>query len=217
MSKKQLLFLFLIMAALTLGMLWLLRDMLRPLFTVPVWYLVWLVTLVINSIDQRYYWVVLVIVVLVLSNRSLRRSKKETSSAAQDPNPRSSKVGPLAQRAGQVRQALQEGRYTSYSSYHIRRLLLAVVAYSEGEPVEEVERLLWQGELDLPPEVLVVLKTKEGLSYHHRAALWMKLKSFITGLLRGSAEKPGDFYHEMERVVAYMEAQLEVKHDHGNT
>jgi len=103
----------------------------------------------------------------------------------------------------------------SFISFRMKELVLSVLAYQENLTTAELEFELDRGNISIPEELRNIMQSKDqaiksmtrSASLKNRVLRWFRSQSKSSQ----GADNP-----EMVKLVRYLEAQLEIKHDDGN-
>jgi hypothetical protein len=188
------------------------QDFVRENIVIPIAFLVWIARQVIRSIHQTILLSGLILIGFVIAIMSLR--------AIWEITPPLKKPVPL--RPVQSRYRFWLGRCGSmyrsdYSldmmSSELRRLLLSVLSYQEHRSTSEVENLIIQRGLDVPPAVYDFIVMRRLAEPDDSAARNMFLARLREYLRRRFAlgELPGrdEIDQHLEQIIAYIEDRLE--------
>jgi hypothetical protein len=187
-----------------------LGDVVRELIVIPLLYVLWMGRLLLRSVPQVLFWSAFLIVACFLAFGSLAQGER----ARPDPHPAAgSSSGQVSVWARRIH-LMTRGGYTGwYFGQHMERLIVAVLAYRERLSTRETRRRMKAGELESPPEVRA----------YFDVAMMPSRRRWRIGLLsrfrlrpRGRAQGIPPAGRGMERVIRFLEDQLEVEHDVRN-
>ena len=192
---------------LTVPLVLALRDVVREVIVIPLLYVLWMGRLLLRSLPQVLCWSVFLIVAFLLALGSLAQweGPRRTPRAATG---RSS--GQVAVWAKRIR-LMARGGYTGwYFGRHVEKLIVAVLAYRERLSIREIRRRIKVGDLEAPPEVrayfgIVLLPSR------HRWRIGSLSRFSLRPRRRAQGMPPSE--SGMERVVRFLEDQLEVGYD----
>ena len=208
MRKRLLFFGLVLLLAIPLALL--LQGWTREVLVVELWRVVWVMRILLLSVPQTLLWILLLIAVLLIAVRSL----------VLRPEPRDATAQEEAERPGQVRilaksiERTAEGEYFRWSlAQHVGELILDVLAYGERTTSERMKQRLRTGHLTLPPELetYLLLLSSSGLrpAFSRPVSLFSRLKRLLQ-----ASRQPSGLDPALERVIQFLEDQLEVHHDH---
>jgi hypothetical protein len=185
-----------------------LRDVVREVIVIPLLYVLWMGQLLLRSVPQALFWFAFVIVAFFLALGSLVRGK----SPPPEPHPVGRRFsGQVSAWAKRVR-LMAAGGYTGwYFGQHVEKLIVTVLAYRERLSTGETRRRIKAGDLEVPPEVQAYF----GIVLMPSRRRWpLGLLSRFRFRPRVGAQRmlPGG----LERVVWFLEDQLEVGYDGRN-
>jgi len=219
------------------GLAWVLQDFARRLVVIPASYVVWLFGLFIESTPQFFFWIALLVLSSVLIAKSFSGRPKEL-----DDQPVIRQQAPRRSRMGfwmvqlYHRSEFSRGRLADF----VDRLAVDVLSYAYHIPGWLVEKMLVEGEIDAPQELLEVVRArKDALPGRSRQPApvrflretFTRIKRFIRkpisrpiSLQTGSSPKrspkrsdsalyQGNLDHDLEEIIKYLEDQLEIQHD----
>jgi hypothetical protein len=187
-------------------------DFVRDTIVVPIYYLTWVGSLILNSISQEVYLVLLVLLSIVIGNNTLQ----------------SIRVRPIPQNHRQNRPN-DSARYVYWRRlykhlvvsqfsrdrfvWETRELILALLAYQEGLASFQVEAMIANNMIDVPDavrnlvmrkEIQVSMPTSRAIE---RSAQWLRRVLF-------KVESPIDpqISHQVDEIVGFIEHRLEITH-----
>jgi hypothetical protein len=185
-----------------------LRDVVREVIVIPLLYVLWMGRLLLRSVPQALFWFAFVIVAFFLVLGSLVRGWRSP------PEPHSVGrrfPGQVSVWAKRIR-LMAAGGYTGwYFGQHVEKLIVTVLAYRERLNTRETRRRIRAGDLEVPPEVqayfcIVLMPSRR------RWPLGL-LSRFRFRPRKGAQGMPSS---GLERVVGFLEDQLEVGYDGRN-
>jgi hypothetical protein len=203
MKKRLLLAGLILLLALPLALL--LHDFVREIFVVEFLRFLWALRLLFESIPQLLWWGSLLLAVAAVAIRSLGLQRKQRRRlAAKEPAP----GGPVQDLARRIQRAAT-GDYFRWSlGVSLADLIWEVMAQRERTTPEDVRRRFETGSAELPPAVEAYLRSVQAPHYSASAGLltriWHRLRSPSAALHPDVA---------LQRVVEFLEEQLEVVHD----
>jgi len=184
----------------------LLEDFTRQVLLVELLRIAWSVRILFEMLPQVPFWFLFLVVVAVLAVRSLlvqRPQGRPASRVEREP------MGQLTVLAGQVRRGAQSAYFRWTLARHLQDLILEALAHRHRLTADEVRRRLQDGELALPPEVEAYLHGGQAPIYALPAGLLSGLRARLSWRDRAPTVDP-----ELERMVQFLESQLEVQHEH---
>lgn len=185
-------------------------DAIRDTIVVPVYYLLWITDLFIKSFPQQFYLALLVLICIFVSLNALQKMRLWVADPAR-PRER------LTDNTRYIHwKRLYEKLYSNLFfrnqfARETRDFLLSVLAYQEGLEVEQVEAMVLNGTLDVPPAVKNLVTQKEfHLPMQEVSAFQNAVKRF--GRLFGLPEpkvlpQPDD---QVMQVIKFIEYRLEI-------
>ncbi len=197
------------------------RDVVREAIVIPVSYWIWVIGLFVDSTPQIFFWIMLLLISLFIAYRSTRPPKKDPA----EPIPyrdysRSNGVnyGRVAYWSNRVNTMHMGSFYRSMLNELVGRLLLDLLSYRHRLTPRQIETRLEKGQFVVPPEIKEyltknVLKREIGpigfFPYLFRQIRAWFVSKFVS---------PGDPRtiqpdQDLDRVLHYIEEELEVKYD----
>ena len=185
---------------LTVGLTLAVRRFVRDVLAMPIAEMLWFVEIAFNSIPQIIIWMGLLLIVIVIALQSLSRTRRRVSGKPQSSTPRLGRVAMWADRIDM----LLKGNYSRYRfGYYIGRLILDVLSHEEQVSYRDVEIMLEQETLTLPPLVEEYLMSRLKPALATRPSLIERIKQFF-----GLEQFPSSSLNrEIESVVAFLEAE----------
>jgi hypothetical protein len=181
------------------------RDAVREIVVEPLWDIVVVVQLLLSYLPQWVFWTLFLLAALYLAAKSLGgRGRPALARQAEVQHP--GQVSTWARRIHLV----TRGDYSRwYFLQHLGKLIVSVLADRERLEAREVRRRLKARELDVPPEVqdCVQAEISSGVSRRFSDVilrLWQRVKT---------RPRRASFDSDLERIVQFLEHQLEVPHD----
>ncbi|MBS1253445.1 MAG: hypothetical protein MAG451_02494 [Anaerolineales bacterium] len=181
------------------GLGWYLREFVRETVVVPLLYASWIAQLVVGMLPQALVWAIFLVIAVYVAVRSLRGRR---APAREELGPETRQEGPVARWSRQIELATR-GSYSRWRLAHqLGHLSVEALAYRGQLASEQVQEQLKKGKLELPPEVRVYLQAGLEATSH---------RTFLTFDRRSqSAGQRSPFDVDLEHVVQFLEAQLEV-------
>jgi len=181
------------------------RDAVREIVVEPLWDIIVVGRLFLGYLPQGVFWTLFLLAVLYLAAKSLAgrgRPPRSRPTEVQHPG----QVGTWARRIHLV----TRGDYSRwYFLQHLGKLVVSVLADQERLEAREIRRRLKAGELDVPPEVQDCVQAEMAAGVSRRFSdvilrLWQRVKT---------RPRRASFDSDLERIVQFLEHQLEVPHD----
>jgi hypothetical protein len=187
-----------------------LRDVVRETIVVPLLYVLWLVRLFLGSMPQMLFWSVFLIVACFLALGSLAREK----SARHDPGPAvETSSGQVSVWARRIRLMARGGYMGWYFGQHVEKLIAEVLAYRERLSTREIRRRMKARDLEAPPEVRAYFEIVMMPSQRRwHIGILSRFRLFPRKRAQGMLPTGSG----MERVVRFLEDELEVPYDDRN-
>lgn len=206
--RVQYILLGVVIAILTGICMWLVRDIARRQIAVPLAYVLWVGDIVFRIVSQVAVWTVFLMIVSFMAIRSILRSRSERYTRRPV---RTQSLG----RVYELTKLITFARKWHYShwnlAHYVAELETDVLAlHGHGDP-REIQQRLRAGTIDMDEEVLAYFQL--GLSKYALS----EQKSLITRIKeRFGLVQPADLSAtlDLERVVAFLEHQLEISHEH---
>jgi len=191
------------------------REQVRAVLVMPVSYAVWYINLVIESAPQPILWAVLVFGGFVIAGRALLKNLPPPPDL-----PEPAITGHSVSRYQYWLWYISSFQLSAFSSEGLARSLarfvLDILAYQEHLTLDEVERLIFAGELDVPADIRELIQTRR---------LWKKttrqtpVRRFIDRLKRRKMVTEPDQKDsaedraKLDRIVEFIEERLEIEHE----
>jgi len=185
---------------LTVGLTLLVRRFVRDVLAMPIAQMLWFVEMAFKSIPQVILWFGLLLIVIVIALQSLTRTRGRASGKPQPSTPRQGRVALWTDRID----LLLKGNYSRHRfGYYIGRLILDVLSHEEQISYRDVELMLEQETLTLPPLVEEYLMSRLQPSLVTRPSLIERVKQFL-----GLERRPtSSLNREIESVIEFLEAE----------
>jgi hypothetical protein len=165
-SKTLALILAGIFIILTALFVWLFQDWVRSAIVVPVYYLFWLVSKILNSVDQQILWTILFLLALGAIGQTLfARSRLKATPLETEGKSRGQ--GRVIYWLIYVNLMLKGVYNRSYFSEELKRLILSVMALHERQMPIEIEKRIVSGDLVVPPRSLPCTRAQDGGHKQH--------------------------------------------------
>ncbi|MCL4561184.1 MAG: hypothetical protein M1281_11275 [Chloroflexi bacterium] len=210
-----------IILGIALILTFLFRGFVRSAIVVPILYLGWLGSLVLNSLGQSLIWIFLIIIVIILAFRVLLRNVKIT------PPPIQRKQQFLGGRVIYWLRELTMANHVDYLNRDVHsmlaNLLFNVLSNQYHITPSEVENLLKKSELDVPASVYRFLQTKDSLDNPSFGSLKNRFMRIVhrfrilqNGRPEPGKELAGSIPQDWVALIEYLEDQMEIDHARSN-
>jgi hypothetical protein len=205
-SRPMIVALAALFLALAMVFLFFFGDWVRNAVVVPVLYFFWLVSKILNSVDQQILWSILFLLSLAaLAQGLFSRSRTATIPLEEE--------GPLRSQ-GRVMywliyvNLILKGVYNrSYFSEELKRLILSVIALRERQLPIDVEKRILSGDIPVPDQVLRIFK------YPPRSRAVTSSEKIIGAIKArvdpNSAENRPEKLDDLHAVITFLEEQME--------
>lgn len=187
----------------------------RDTILIPVYYVLWIVGLMLNSVPQGAYLAILVILSAVIGLKifeSLHSAQRPPRAVRNQPPPNTRYV------LWSILCTCAPGNWFSKNrlALEARKLVLAILAYEQGIDTTEVETLVRLGKLDLPDAIRNIIQNKAIPDAPWSSRLSDRLSGTLDRLRHPfrSAETPPDPYveHLLAELISFVEYHLEITH-----
>jgi len=181
-------YLWLVVAFPILGVFLLGGDIVRDMVVLPVEYRLWQAIESIKTVPQYIFWAIFIGISLIFIIHSLISGNKQLVHLEEEEVP-SNKVERVEFWTNQIRM-MHGGNFSRVRfAEFFSKLILDIIIYTGEIDLTTYENELQAGQLDLPNELLIYLKTRSMQLYELRSPnLFARIKNGITGL--GKSEKP---------------------------
>jgi hypothetical protein len=192
------------------------RDFIRENVLIPILYLFWYIRLFLRSLGEICLWPIILVILVVISLIILRQKKKLEQVERGFPEAADQvEEGRVAFWMKYIHRQSMGIENLSFISFRMKELVLSVLAYQENLTTAELEFELDRGNISIPEELRNIMQSKDqaiksmtrSASLKNRVLRWFRSQSKSSQ----GADNP-----EMVKLVRYLEAQLEIKHDDGN-
>ncbi|MFP4345213.1 MAG: hypothetical protein ACLFU8_11005 [Anaerolineales bacterium] len=181
------------------------RDLVRELIIVPLSYVAWFGDLLLQSLPPIFFWIIFLFIALRIALRSLRRPAPP---AGEPEAPATLFPSPVELWAHRLR-LTQVGRYSRWRlAHHLSELAAEILAHHQGLTPREARERIRDGAFEAPPEIHTYLHL--GMSPQ-----LLEGRDIVTRLLVRLGlhqEPPSPLDLDPERVIAFLEEELEVEH-----
>lgn len=190
-----------------------LRNFVREAIAIPISYIVYVGGILFSTFPQSLFLGLLVLVILYIGLRSLIPEKTDFG----EPPPYELHYPARARVtfwALQVRMLRGSNYARNRFSQFLSKLTLEVLAHQQQLTTRQVESEIEVGALEIPPEVKLYLHSRQLATFSRRKALldWLK-RTWSMLLGRPPAPEEALDQTDLEKVVSYLEEQLEIKHE----
>lgn len=188
-------------------------DFVRDTIVVPVYYVMWLGGLVLNSIPQGLYLAIFLLICLYLGLNTVERirAKPVVENVPQTKGQGETRY----HRWRSICSSLSaSGFYRNSFAWEARKLVLSMLAYDRGIDVTEAESLVKEGKLDVPETIRELIENREFRPYQPPVN---RLRMLLKRLRLLRTDEPTDPYLErlVVEVITYLESYVETTYD-GN-
>ncbi len=186
-----------------------LRGMAYQVIVVPILFVLWLASFLLNAIPQAFFWLLLWFFLVRIAVRSLGGLKNVVHAS------QSGKLESALGRVGVWEQRLSLARRGSYSRWgmarHMLALLTDIVASRESVLPPDVRERVRAGAYPAPPEIAAYFRAAMLPQISYSPSFF---KRFIQRLAwRKAAPESPALNLGLERVIEFLEDQLEVPHE----
>jgi len=175
--------------------------------------LFWLAGLVYRSVAEMFWWFLVVIVSAVILLGSLRKFLQPKTEIGL-PQSKTEEGRRISYWMSQLYLTRTEEGSQKYLNPALVSLVADILVYRERLPAEEIRKRLRSGELDAPPEIMATFQKRFTPVFRRSDQTrtdraWSR---FLTWLRIRPAPVMQTRDPELERILAYLEEQLEIKH-----
>jgi hypothetical protein len=207
-SRPLILILAIIFLVLTALFLWAFGDWLRAAIVVPILYFFWLLSNILNSVDQQILWTLLFLLALAaIANAAFSRTRAAPTPLEEEGKTRGQ--GRVVYWLLYVNLMLKGVYHRSYFSEELKRLILSVLALHERQLPIEIEKRIISGDLTVPPQVLLLFKNPRRntvMTFYERIYQTIRAK-----VKPNTAENRPEKIDDLKAVIAFIEEQMERK------
>jgi hypothetical protein len=190
------------------------RDFIRENVLIPILYLFWYVGLFLKSLGEICLWPLALIILIGISVFILRKNKKlMQTDRGYSEAPGQVEEGRVAFWMKYIRRQSMGIESLSFTSFRMKELILSVLAYQENLTTDELESEMGQGRVVVPKELQNLVQLSEHAIEPMTRSAYVKNK--VLRWFRSRSNKSVD-NPEINKLVQYLEAQLEIEHDDGN-
>jgi hypothetical protein len=134
-------------------------DFVRETVVVPIYFLLWLIDLVIKSVPQQAYLAVLALICLIMGFNTLQRISGGQPTPSR-PRIQTTDITRYTHWRRVYRNLYGNSFFRNEFGTEIRKLLLAVLAYQEGLSTAQIETMILNGTLSVPPAVTDLIRQR---------------------------------------------------------
>jgi hypothetical protein len=197
------------------------QDVIYERFVLRLAEIWWYARIVINSVSQELYWIVLLVIVLITGFGAAIGLYLRAEASAPEPQPPGARPVSRARHWTELIYVRAPIQYTrELMNNEVRRLLLNHLGFGDDVDRAVLERMIERGELDVPPEVVPYL-SKRRHEWERRQPVRTGIHAWLYAIgQRLSSGRDLNMKREpidpqLERVISYLESQLEVSDDTG--
>lgn len=199
----------LLLVLVALALMSLVRGLASQVLVAPLLYLLWLLHVLLDGIPQLFFWFLAVFLFIRIVYPSLFTGRPTLYP------PEVVEGSPPEGRAAVWQRRLQLARAGHYSKWGMARnmalLAIDIFAYQDRITLGEV-RARWQhGDYQLPPEAAAYLQLGMAGQPPSSPPWWVALRTWWSA--RGQRAAPPVFDVDLERLLTFLENEMEVVHD----
>lgn len=207
-SKTLALILAGIFIILTALFVWLFQDWVRSAIVVPVYYLFWLISKILNSVDQQILWTILFLLAMGAIWQTLF-ARTRVKATPVETEGKSRGQGRVIYWLIYVNLMLKGVYNRSYFSEELKRLILSVLALHERQLPIEIEKRIVSGNLVVPPQILALYKSP---GRRTQATFPQRVGEMIGSWIHQERrENRPEKIQDLQAVIAFIEEQMERK------
>jgi hypothetical protein len=216
MQNRRVIILIAVILFVNLGLAIIFRDFIRENVLIPILYLFWYIRLFLKTLGETCLWPLALLILVGFSFYILRKNKKpaQTDRGYSEAHVQVEE-GRVAFWMKYIRRQSIGIENLSFISFRMKELVLSVLAYQENLTNAEVESEMDQGKMVVPKELQKMIQPPDhaiepvtrSASLKNKILRWFRTRTNS----KQSADNP-----EMDKLVRYLEAQLEIEHDNGN-
>jgi hypothetical protein len=187
-------------------------DFVRDTIVVPLYYLIWVVGLILNSIPQGIYLAGLIFISLIIGSNALHGIRGHQIVQKRYETPPINRARYTFWR--RLHTYLTENRFSGNSfTWEARGLILAILAYQEGVDRSQVEEMIDDGTLHVPDAVKNVIQRKLMRTSQSIPGVMERFGLRLRQLLF-KVDLPTDALvdQQVEEIVRFIEYRLEIPH-----
>ncbi len=216
MQNRRVLILITVILFVNLVLAIIFRDFIRENVLIPILYLFWYIRLGLNSLGETCLWPLALIILMVISFTILRKNKKSAQTdRGYSEAPGRVEEGRVAYWMKYIRRQSMGIENLSFSSLRMKELVLSVLAYQENLTNAELESEMDQGRVIIPKELQNIIRSPDHANEPMTRSASLKNKILRWFRARSNSHQSAD-NPEMDKLVRYLETQLEIEHDNGN-
>lgn len=193
------------------------REFVREFIVIPIAYMIWWIGLLVKSTPQVLFWAVILFLAAFITLRSLKPGPQPESPVSEEGygSVRRERVSFWMIQLYHGSKKYYLGRFMGF----LYRLILDVLAFEGRATFSVIEKRLEQGEVEVPEEVkafIVAGRMPESPRYpgSFRRFIWRFLHPPKQEAEESSLVQITSSEENLEKVLTFLEDQLEVTHDH---
>lgn len=208
------------------------REVVREVLVLPISYLLFVAGIFIDSTPQVFFWVSILLTTFWIAYRSMSSKRRKPPPLIRPVADNSSGRQPFSGRvsswAAKVRQMRKYNSSYYRGTFHqsLARLLVELLAHRYRLTPLQAEERLRNGVLDVPAEVRAYFLSSMGRPEPIRIGFFARLRKMLNDTWRDwlnhrfeaspleKKDKRSQTEAQIERIILYMEEELEVAHDH---
>ncbi len=192
---------------------WLFWDFIRDGIVIPIYYLIWLVGLILNSIPQVIFLIVLVFVCFMIALNALFKIQSGQYRKA------ASRYRPIG--GGRYlfwNRLLTNLRSNSFSrdefALEARKMILSILSYQEGINIPGIEQMLAEHKISVPVSVAQLVLSKKLQSFPDKGnPHGRKSPKFLRRFIRKDTQGESMIDEQAQEIIHFIEDRLEINHD----
>jgi hypothetical protein len=210
-DKARMILVFVLLALLFSILTLVYWDFMRDTIIVPIYYLIWVISLVLKSIPQGVYFAVLVFLSLLIGFKTLESVRVERSTKRLEKDWPESGTQYLHWKslcANMDINPFSRGRF----AWEARKLILSILAYEQGIDSVEAETLVRKGMVDVPDTIRNLIEKKKipdaRLPRNRITSVALRLRR----LLGIGSENDPQIDSAIAEIIGFIEYHLEIDH-----
>lgn len=185
-------------------------DFIRDTVIVPVYYLIWVSSLILKSIPQVGYLALIILISIMIAWNTLAHVKVRQLTRKVDGNHPQATTRYLNWRtlcANMYSSAFSRNQFAREA----RKLILSILAYQEGIDISEAEVLVRIGTLSVPDSIRNLIQQKDiqtsTLAPHGTKNVILRLRRFF---LKVESQKDPQIDSQVAEIIDFIEHRLEI-------
>ena len=192
------------------------RDFIRENVLIPILYLFWYIRLFLKTLGETCLWPLALVILIGIFFYILRKNKKSAQAdRGYSEAPGQVEEGRVAFWMKYIRRQSMGIENLSFSSFRMKELVLSILAFKENLTNAELESEFEQGRVVVPKELQNLIQSPD-----HAIEPMTRSASLMNKILRWFHTRSNSNQNtdnpELDKLVRYLEAQLEIEHDNGN-